>query len=151
MFLNYLLRLNTTSAYVRGMLKKGDFSNFAGYVHVVLFFSLLYWCTCMMMTLPVVEYFQFVFHNYKDSTYFIVLCVFCFRKKNGQFYMKFCVKNKIQCSNPHQMFTVEFDGATLSKKIIISITSFSQKADNMLTTIITISVVAENVTIWVAS
>ena len=44
-------------------------------------------------------------------------------------YIKFCVKNKMKCSNVFKMLTAAFGESTLSKKMFISGASSSQKAE----------------------
>lgn len=56
------------------------------------------------------------------------------KKMDQRICIKFCVKNKIKCSNALEMLTVAFGESTLSKKMFISGTSSSQKAEKMLMT-----------------
>jgi len=44
------------------------------------------------------------------------LAIFCYRKKDQRICIKFCVKNKMKCSNVLKMLTAAFGESTLSKK-----------------------------------
>ena len=107
---------------IRGLFKiLGEFSNFAGYVHLIFDFVFSYVGTLapnVCSQFQQYSIFCLFVRGIKVRSVLRVLVIQLSKKMDQRIFIKFCVKNGIKCSKTLEMLKVAYGECTVSQKSV---------------------------------